>query len=833
MTPLQITCVLRIILTCLIASAGYAQQIASIDTTFNATGIDRENGNGPFSLINFPYIRAHKQSDNKIILTGYFEEINGMNSAYLKRLTPEGKLDTSYHGPTFGMQISHSILLPGNNLIVQGAYSVSSLLRYDINGEIDSSFHSGFGIGGFATCSDYFPDSSFILGGSFSSYDTSSFIGNIVKIKFNGQIDTSFHAGSGFNSSVSQVKVQPDGKILVAGTFSAYKGQPVNPVIRLNPDGSIDNSFSIVTPVSDHVTSLELLTNGKILIAFQNTNPHITYFRRLLANGAVDPLFQEGIVTSGYIGSSHSLDDGSIFISGAYNYNTLATNGFLKLSADGVPDNPFNQTHSCDQAITTFIPVNDSLIFVAGNFKKINNTDAPYYEMIKTTGEIDYSYEQGTGASNSVRTLEKFGNQYFIGGDFSYYNGKPVHRMARINQDGSLDPTFHTGTGFNSTVKDIAFQADNKIVVVGDFTSYNGVQVDKIVRLQQNGQIDPTFTTNFGVPVELRTVTTYFDTVFVGGTFYINQLNGEPAHYYHLARLKMNGQVDTNFHLDQSAETLYGIYDLQALKDSSKLIFSSRGTKGLVRIFTSGAKDETFELGGQFLDSVSTFTMLPNGNYLCAASFASNNAILYRSFCRINHDGSVDPTLQTGSGLGGGPLHKILCQDDGKIVLLGDFTTYKDSQRNRMIRVTSTGNLDTQFNPNTGLNSAIRTGIIQADKKIIAAGDFWTYRNTLVNRIMRIHNTWTDIPVGIDEHGLPVIPSMSLFPNPNNGNFFLTNPGNAGIRNIEVFNLRGMKVEHEFQADSQSIRIEAIPGLYFIRVQTADQRMHHLKFEIF
>ena len=243
---------------------------------------------------------------------------------------------------------------------------------------------------------------------------------------------------------------------------------------------------------------------------------------------------------------------------------------------DGVPDTPFNQTHSSDQAITTFIAVNDSLIFVAGNFKKINNTDAPYYEMIKTTGAIDYAYEQGIGASNSVRTIEKFGNQYFIGGDFSYYNGTPVHRMARINQDGSLDPTFHTGTGFNNTVKDIAFQADNKIVVVGDFTSYNGVQVDKIVRLNQNGQIDPTFMTNFGVPMVLRTVTTYFDTVFVGGTFYINELNGATERYYNLARLKMNGHCfrgDPKPHSSSQVQWDQG-YHLESLELAKKGVVS-------------------------------------------------------------------------------------------------------------------------------------------------------------------------------------------------------------------------------------------------------------------
>lgn len=814
----------------------YSQQIGSIDSTFNFNGINRENGNGTYATTNLSsgLIGAFKRSDNKIILSGNFDMVNGMTSRHFVRLNADGLIDTSYFNPyTFSFAIVHGILLPNDTLIAQGGISAGSLLRYDINGEIDPTFQSGNGFGGYATCSDYFPDNSILFGGSFYAYDTSDFLGNIVKINYNGVIDTSFHSGNGFNQFVSHVKVLSDGKILVAGAFTEYNFQPVNHVIRLNPDGSLDNSFNLNTIYEESVTSMEVLSNGKILIALQDLYTNITTFKRYLSNGFVDASFQTGIVSpGGAITASHSLDDGSIFISGAKKYNNVDTHGFLKLSVDGVPDNSFNQNHSCDYTITKFIPVDDSLLFIYGNFTKINNMDAINYEMIRTDGEIDYSYDQGIGASNSIFAIEPFENQYFIGGDFSYYNGKPVNRLARINHDGSLDTSFNIGSGFNNTVNDIAFQSDNKIIIVGDFTKYNGTTVNKVVRLDQNGQIDPTFNPNFNVPITLYTVATYSDTIFVGGIFYINELNGDSVRYYNIARLKMNGEIDTSFHLDNSVLLTVGYYDIQPLKDSSKLMLAGYSYSGLVRIFTNGTKDESFQLGGHAMDSVSSFTMQPDGKYLCIGNYATENSTGAYSFYRINHDGSFDPSLQTGNGLNG-QLHKILYQEDGKIILLGDFTSYKNITRKRIARIHNNGDLDGSFNPAAGFNKAVYNGIIQSDKKILTVGDFYSYKNTLVNRIVRLHNTWVDIPAGTSENIISQTASINLFPNPNNGSFTLKSTTNSTIQKIEVFSLQGVKIPHTFDEQNLNIKIISTPGLYFIDASTVDNRIYRLKFEVF
>jgi len=66
-----------------------------------------------------------------------------------------------------------------------------------------------------------------------------------VQAQGDGNLDTSFVIGSGFNNAVMATAVQSDGKILVGGWFTYYKATPQNYISRLNIDGSIDTYFNI------------------------------------------------------------------------------------------------------------------------------------------------------------------------------------------------------------------------------------------------------------------------------------------------------------------------------------------------------------------------------------------------------------------------------------------------------------------------------------------------------------------------------------------------------------------------------------------------------------
>ena len=80
------------------------------------------------------------------------------------------------------------------------------------------------------------------------------------------------------------------------------------------------------------------------------------------------------------------------------------------------------------------------------------------------------------------------------------YDGASRNGVARLNLDGTLDTTFNPGSGVGSifTVYGIAVQPDQKIVLGGNFISFNGVSRVRIARLNADGSVDSSFDPSTG-----------------------------------------------------------------------------------------------------------------------------------------------------------------------------------------------------------------------------------------------------------------------------------------------------------------------------------------------
>jgi hypothetical protein len=62
-------------------------------------------------------------------------------------------------------------------------------------------------------------------------------------------------------------------------------------------------------------------------------------------------------------------------------------------------------------------------------------------------------------------------------------NNTNCNCIARLNADGSPDASFDPGTGANNTVRSVAVQPDGRMLIGGDFTSINGVACWRVARL--------------------------------------------------------------------------------------------------------------------------------------------------------------------------------------------------------------------------------------------------------------------------------------------------------------------------------------------------------------
>ena len=315
-----------------------------------------------------------------------------------------------------------------------------------------------------------------------------------------GALDPSFDPGAGpdsvFNVHVLRMALQPDGKVLIVGNFPGYNGIPRPNAARLNNDGSLDTGFDPGAGADDLVRNVLVQPDGKVVvggdfITFNNTGGRGV--ARLLADGSMDAGFNTG---TGVLGSVHA----------------------LALQPDGK-------------------------LLVAGYFNSVNGVPRSKIARLNTDGSVDTSFDTGTGADSYIFSVAvQADGRILIGGDFQNYQGQARTRLARLNADGSLDTGFDVGSGADSYVRCLLVQPDGRILVGGDFITFNGTSCRRIVRLEQDGSLDPAFATFPGANNDVLALDLQPDgRILAAGSF---NLFGQFS-YQHLVRLLADGTLDS------------------------------------------------------------------------------------------------------------------------------------------------------------------------------------------------------------------------------------------------------------------------------------------------
>ncbi len=314
-----------------------------------------------------------------------------------------------------------------------------------------------------------------------------------------GTLDTCFpQTGTGFNGSALAFALQPDGKVLVGGNFTSYNGIAVNRICRLNADGSLDASFSAGTGFNNAVNILALQPDGKVLVGgfFTTYNgTAVNRICRLNADGSLDAGFGAGTGFNNTVYTLALQPDGKVLMGGEFtSYNGTAVNRICRLNADGGLDASFSVGTGFNFTVFTLALQPDGKVLVCGNFTSYNGTSRVRICRLNADGSLDAGFGIGTGFNNTVLTLAlQPDGKVLVGGIFTTYNGIAVNRICRLNADGGLDAGFSVGTGFNNTVWTLAQQPDGKVLVGGNFTSYNGTGRNFIARLFASSAV-PYFT---------------------------------------------------------------------------------------------------------------------------------------------------------------------------------------------------------------------------------------------------------------------------------------------------------------------------------------------------
>src|SRR6185436_5746463 len=124
----------------------------------------------------------------------------------------------------------------------------------------------------------------------------------------------------------------------------------------------------------------------------------------------------------------------------------------------------------------------NSHVIVAGGFNSFNGTQRNGVARLNADGSLDRNFDPGLGADLAlwVAALQPDG-KVIIAGEFTTFNGFPRPHIARLNLDGSLDTSFDPGTnGPNGTIWSMALQPDGRVVIAGEFTQINGLSRNHI-----------------------------------------------------------------------------------------------------------------------------------------------------------------------------------------------------------------------------------------------------------------------------------------------------------------------------------------------------------------
>jgi uncharacterized delta-60 repeat protein len=360
---------------------------------------------------------------------------------------------------------------------------------------------------------------------------------------------------------------------------------------------------------------------------------------------------------------------------------------------------------------------------------------------------IELPFEIGSGFNQDVTSIAlQPDGKILAGGWFTSYNGTIANRIIRLNTGGTIDNTFFIGNGFNSVVNIIKLQPDGKVLVGGWFTSYNGTIANKIIRLNSDGSIDKTFNIGTGFDGDVNTIALQPDgKILVGGNF--TSYNSTFSNY--IIRLNSDGTIDGTFNIGSGFNSVVNIIKLQPdgkiLVGGNFTSYNSTFSNYIIRLNSDGTIDNTFNIGNGFNGGVYTIALQPDGKILVGGFFNNYNSTFSTYIIRLNSDGTIDNTFNIGNGFNDGVL-SIALQPDGKILVGGFFTFYNGTFRNRIIRLNSDGTIDNTFNIGSGFNGGVTSIALQPDGKILVGGYFNNYNGTFSNYIIRLNSDGSSAP---------------------------------------------------------------------------------------
>jgi uncharacterized delta-60 repeat protein len=642
------------------------------------------------------------QTDGKILLSGFFENIAGQPRQYIARLHADGTLDSTFDPNANSFVVAVALQADGKILVggyfgTIGGQSRRYVARLDATTGLADSFNPMGAAGNVVRSLAVQADGKILVGGDFELGIGGQPRGHIARLDPITGLADSFNPNA--NGEVDSISIQGDGKILVAGNFGTIGGQSRLNIARLEPATGLADSWD---PHSDSlVYAIAIQADGKILVGghFLNMGGQERYhIARLDPTTGLADSFDPHPQNEVYALAVQS--DGKVLASGSFdnfwqNGEIVTRNRIARLETDGRLDRTLDfgiqTTVSFDGTLTSAVEP-DGKILLGGRFSRVQGITRNNIARFNTDGTLDMAFNPNANAQVNAIAVQADG-KILVGGEFTTLGGQPRSLIARLDPVTGLADSFNPnatgGPGFPN-VGSITVQADDKILVTGNFTSIGGQARNHIARLDPTSGLADSFNPNAGgLPFpSVSSIAVQTDgKILVCGGFTI--IGGQPRNY--LARLDAGTGLADSFNANADGS----VYHIAVQSDG--------------KILVGGYFQH---IGGQAR------------NFMARLEPTNGSA------------DSFNPNPST-------PISAITLQGDGKIFVGGSFNSVGGQMRNRIARLDAATGLADSYDPNANAHTDVVTITPQVDGKIIVSGFLESVGGQPRSRSARLSN---DIP---------------------------------------------------------------------------------------
>jgi uncharacterized delta-60 repeat protein len=765
-----------------------------LDTTFNAGAGALFNGQPA------PITELKVGPDGKTVVVGSFDKFNTTARLAIARLNVNGSVDLSFNPSVVGVikavavQNDGKVLLVGPDF-VNGATSPWKIFRLNVDGSIDDSFIGpALGTGGDPVQVKVLASGKIAIAATHPG-EILDAVSQVIRLNADGSVDTSFALGSGAtDGSLTRIEEVEDGKILVAGTFSAYNDVPALRLARLTTNGAVDPTFHAGGIEITEIKDIAVQQDHRVFVVGSFNGSEATLVR-LDSYGAFDPVFVPAIGNSSaspayavvmqYLQPLVAGHLASPPISGVFRFQqdiiarpvvptppaqtvTAGGTAMFKVAATGAGPLSYQwmkQGVAIDGATTDTLTINNVTMSDDANYNVVVSNsagDSPSYEThlqvlpAAPGAQFVDSLPVPTVDGEVKRIIRAPDGKLIVSGVFSNFTGVPSSQLVRLFSNGQVDSSFVASMPGNSTMTSpyaLGIQQNGTLLVAGNIAAeYGGIQHTGLLRFLATGALDTTFNlAGTGSDHPLLAVSVQSDDKIIAGGS-ANSYNGVALG--HLFRLDANGGVDMNFNnggigtqIDSSSVNDFAIRsDGKIFAIGSIPVYNGVNQKGIILLNQDGTLDSSFMPQFPSPFALNAIAVQPDGKLIVGGAFLIQDLPspfpgvpggLAAGVVRLNVDGALDETFNSPYfGAAAGEVRDVALQKDGKILMGGGFVLATGQRF--LVRLNTDGSLDSNFRADSSVLNPVNT-ICVTDEDTLWVGGGWITSDSAARFITRLN----------------------------------------------------------------------------------------------